>query len=104
MYALRGAAAEELDALREELSELGHSVVVVGDRTVAQVHVHLAEAGAAVEAALGRGAISQLRITALPTGVDPVRSARCWPSWPAPGWPRPSNRSAASRCWPPAGN
>jgi len=67
MYALRGAAGEELAALREELSELGHSVVVVGDRTVAQVHVHLTEAGAAVEAALGRGAISQLRITALPS-------------------------------------
>jgi dihydroxyacetone kinase-like predicted kinase len=66
MYALRGAAGNELDALREELSELGHSVVVVGDRTIAQVHVHLADAGAAVEAALGSGTISQLRITALP--------------------------------------
>ncbi len=66
MYALRGASDAALAELREELSEVGHSVVVVGDRTVAQVHVHLAEAGAAVEAALGRGALSQLRITALP--------------------------------------
>ena len=33
---------------------------------MAQVHVHLAEAGAAIEAGLGRGRLSQIRITALP--------------------------------------
>ena len=66
MYAVRGWGPEALDRLRRELSVLGHSVVVVGDRAVAQVHVHLAEAGAAIEAALGHGTLSQLRITALP--------------------------------------
>ena len=45
MYTLRDSAPDDLDALREELSALGHSVVIVGDRAVAQVHVHLAEAG-----------------------------------------------------------
>ena len=45
---------------------LGDSVVIVGDRTVAQVHVHLSDAGAAVEAGLACGRISQIRITALP--------------------------------------
>jgi DAK2 domain fusion protein YloV len=66
MYAVRDAGPADLDELREELSVLGHSVVIVGDHAVAQVHVHLTEAGAAVEAALGRGRLSQIRITALP--------------------------------------
>ncbi len=66
MYALRGARPDALDALRLELSRRGESVVVVGDEVVAQVHVHLADAGAAVEAGLLHGTLSQLRITALP--------------------------------------
>jgi DAK2 domain fusion protein YloV len=66
MYALRGTGADDLDVLRERLSVLGDSVVVVGDRTVAQVHVHLADAGAAVEAGLPYGRMNQIRITALP--------------------------------------
>jgi DAK2 domain fusion protein YloV len=67
MYTLRGAPHSDLDALRERLSELGHSVVIVGDEAIAQVHVHLREAGAAVEAALPLGELSQIRITALPS-------------------------------------
>jgi DAK2 domain fusion protein YloV len=66
MYALRGVPAAGREALRERLSALGHSVVLVGDQSVAQVHVHLREAGAAIEAALGQGRLSQIRITALP--------------------------------------
>ena len=66
MYALRGAPSTALDALRDRLSELGHSVVIVGDRSVAQVHVHLTEPGAAVEAGLGTGRLSQIRINLLP--------------------------------------
>ena len=98
MYALRGAARRGLAALREELSVLGHSVVVVGDEAVAQVHVHLAEAGAAVEAALAGARSARCGSPPLPSGVDPVRAARCSPSSPAPGWPRPSRRSAVFRC------
>jgi DAK2 domain fusion protein YloV len=67
MYTLRGAPPPDLDALRERLSELGHSVVIVGDEAIAQVHVHLREAGAAVEAALPLGELSEIRITALPS-------------------------------------
>ncbi len=67
MYTLRGAPPPDLDALRERLSELGHSVVIVGDEAIAQVHVHLREAGAAVEAALPLGELSQIRITTLPS-------------------------------------
>jgi uncharacterized protein len=70
MYALRGAAPSDLDTLREQLSELGNSVVIVGDQAIAQVHVHLEEAGAAVEAALPLGELSQLRITALRPAQD----------------------------------
>ena len=66
MYTLRDSAPDDLDALREELSAVGHSVVIVGDRAVAQVHVHLPEAGHAIEAGLGKGRLSQIRITALP--------------------------------------
>jgi uncharacterized protein len=67
MYTLRGAPLSDLDALRDHLSELGHSVVIVGDQAIAQVHVHLAEAGEAVEAALPLGELSQIRITAVPS-------------------------------------
>ena len=66
MYALQGTGTDDLDTLRERLSVLGDSVVVVGDRTVAQVHVHLADAGAAVEAGLPYGRLSQIKITVLP--------------------------------------
>jgi hypothetical protein len=70
MYAVHGADPAGLAALRNELSVLGHSVVLVGGSEagtagVAQVHVHLAEPGAAVEAALGLGRLSGIRITAL---------------------------------------
>jgi uncharacterized protein len=65
MYALRGVAPSGLDLLRTTLSVLGRSVVVVGDEAVAQVHVHLIDAGAAIEAALGRGDISRIRVTSL---------------------------------------
>nr|WP_239580025.1 DAK2 domain-containing protein [Microlunatus panaciterrae] len=65
MYALRGAGRAALDELRRLLSELGNSVVIVGDHAVAQVHVHLAQPGAAIEAALGRGRLSRIRVTAL---------------------------------------
>ena len=67
MYTLRGTPLSDLDALRDRLSELGHSVVIVGDQAIAQVHVHLADAGAAVEAALPLGELVELRITALPS-------------------------------------
>jgi uncharacterized protein len=73
MYTLRGTQPSDLDGLRDQLSELGHSVVIVGDQAIAQVHVHLGEAGAAVEAALPLGELSQLRITALPPSMAAAR-------------------------------
>lgn len=76
MYALRGAPTAGREALRERLSALGHSVVLVGDQSVAQVHVHLRDAGAAIEAALGEGRLSQIRITALPPEAAPRTAER----------------------------
>jgi hypothetical protein len=70
MYALHGATAPARSALSAELSALGHSVVLVGDSTVAQVHVHLPKAGAAIEAGLGHGRLSHIRVTVLP--AEPV--------------------------------
>ena len=72
MYALTGATAPGLDDLRRSLSDLGNSVVIVGDRTVAQVHVHAADAGPTIEAALDLGTLSRIRITALdsPAGAN----------------------------------
>lgn len=74
MYTLRGAPKQALHALRDQLSELGSSVVVVGDESIAQVHVHLAVPGTAVEAALGLGRLSQVRITALEPATSTGRS------------------------------
>jgi uncharacterized protein len=69
MYAVTGARASGLDDLRRSLSDLGNSVVIVGDRTVAQVHVHAADAGATIEAALGLGTLSRIRVNALDSRV-----------------------------------
>ncbi len=69
MYTLRGADRETLSGLRKRLDSIGNSVVVVGDQTLAQVHVHLPDAGAAIQPALGLGELSQIKITALPGEV-----------------------------------
>ena len=65
MYALQGATPGQLDRLRRQLSDLGNSVVVVGDSAVAQVHAHLLDAGAAIEAGLDLGRLSRVRVAAL---------------------------------------
>lgn len=78
MYALRGAGPAALAGLRARLGELGHSVVVVGDGEgddpLAQVHVHLAEPGSAIEAALPLGTLSQIRVTALEPVAEGTRT------------------------------
>ena len=51
--------------LRSVLSELGDSLVVVGGDPLWNVHVHVDDAGAAVEAAIAAGRPSSIRITHL---------------------------------------
>lgn len=65
MYALTGADTAARTALRRGLAQLGDSVVIVGDEDLAQVHVHLARPGEAVEAGLAHGRLSQIRIVSL---------------------------------------
>lgn len=65
MYTLAGADTAARTALRRTLTELGTSVVIVGDEVLAQVHVHLSQPGEAVEAGLALGRPSQIRIVSL---------------------------------------
>jgi DAK2 domain fusion protein YloV len=59
-------------ALRERLDGLGDSLVVIGGDGLWNVHVHVDDAGAAVEAAYEAGRVERLRITYL----EPVRPGR----------------------------
>ncbi|WP_242676737.1 DAK2 domain-containing protein [Rhodococcus sp. ABRD24] len=68
MYLVAETDDARIAALRARLVELGDSVVVVGDGNGAgtgnwSVHVHCADAGAAVEAGLSAGRLHQVRIT-----------------------------------------
>ncbi|WP_328593293.1 DAK2 domain-containing protein [Lolliginicoccus suaedae] len=69
MYLLRGCDDAAAAVLREELSDLGDSVIVVGDGSGAfTVHVHSTDPGAAVEAGIAAGVPYDIRITAF--GAD----------------------------------
>jgi uncharacterized protein len=58
--------------LKAELDALGDSLVVVGGDGLWNVHVHVDDAGAAVEAAMRAGHPYRLRITHLEPVVDPL--------------------------------
>ncbi|MFD8756351.1 DAK2 domain-containing protein [Kitasatospora sp. NPDC059577] len=60
---LLDAPDEALPALRGRLSELGDSLVIGGGDGLWNVHVHVDDAGAAVEAGVGAGRPHQIRIT-----------------------------------------
>lgn len=63
MYLLADTDQDQIARLRARLTELGDSVVVVGDgERFWSAHVHCADAGAAVEAGLGVGKLSAIRI------------------------------------------
>ena len=64
MYLL-DADDEAVEDLRSALDSLGDSLVIVGGDGLWNVHVHVDDAGAAVEAALGIGRPHRIRITAL---------------------------------------
>ncbi|WP_084960097.1 DAK2 domain-containing protein [Thermoactinospora rubra] len=57
--------APEVDKLREELDALGDSLVIVGGDGLWNVHVHVADAGAAIEAGLRAGRPHRIRVTYL---------------------------------------
>ncbi|MQA05173.1 MAG: DAK2 domain-containing protein [Streptosporangiales bacterium] len=64
-------------ALRERLAELGDSLVVVGGDDVWNVHVHVDDVGAAVEAAFAAGRPHRVRVTYLPDAHQPRPGGRC---------------------------
>jgi dihydroxyacetone kinase-like predicted kinase len=72
---LLDATSVPVDQLRTELDALGDSLVVVGGDGLWNVHVHVDDAGAAVEAALRAGRPYRIRITHLEAVVSPSAHA-----------------------------
>lgn len=66
-YLLEGGAGP-VAVLRDTLDSLGNSVVIVGGEQLWNVHVHLADAGAAIEAGLRAGRPHRITVTYL--GVE----------------------------------
>ncbi len=64
MYLLE-AADEPVATLRDKLGMLGNSLVVVGGEGLWNVHVHVADAGAAIEAGMAAGRPYRIRVTNL---------------------------------------
>lgn len=62
MYLL-DATEQAVEVLREELAALGDSLVVVGDDELWNVHVHVDDVGAAVEAGIRAGRPHRIRVT-----------------------------------------
>lgn len=62
---LLDAAQEAVATLRDTLDLLGDSLVVSGSATRWHVHIHVADAGAAIEAGLSAGPLSKITITYL---------------------------------------
>ena len=63
MYLLRDSDDERVTALRQALDGLGDSLLVVGGPDVWNVHVHVDDVGAAVEAGMDAGRPYRLRVT-----------------------------------------
>jgi DAK2 domain fusion protein YloV len=65
MYLLRDSTDQAVDALRSRLVELGDSVLVVGGDGIWNVHAHVDDAGAAIEAGIEAGRPQRIRVTRL---------------------------------------
>lgn len=71
---LLDASGTQVDVLRAELDAMGDSLVVVGGDGIWNVHVHVDDPGAAVEAAIRAGHPHRIRITHLEPVVDRASS------------------------------
>ena len=87
MYLLRDSDDDAVDILRARLVELGDSVLVVGgDDGEWNVHAHVDDAGAAVEAGIEAGRPHRLRITSLTDERGPgARVTRAEQAGSSPG-------------------
>ncbi len=63
MYLLAGAAGEAVEVLKERLDGLGDSLLVVGTGELHNVHVHVDDVGAAIEAGIAAGRPYRIRVT-----------------------------------------
>lgn len=76
MYLL-DATADAVATLRERLAELGESLVVTGSDGLWNVHVHVDDAGAALEAGIEAGRPHRIRVTHFETAAPaPARTGR----------------------------
>ena len=101
---LLDADDERIPALRTSLAPLGDSLVVVGGDGLWNVHVHVDDVGAAVEAGIDAGRPHRVRVTHFAEQVDaphdrPSGRAAPWsPSRRAPGWGTCSSRPVPPSC------
>ena len=65
MYLLPDTGTQAADDLREKLSRLGESVLVVGSSELWNVHVHTNDAGGAIEAGIAVGKPNRIRVISL---------------------------------------
>lgn len=76
MYLLDGADGSQIRGLRDQLAELGDSIVIVGDSSTEaerfSVHVHTNEPGAAIEAGIALGKLKDVRISCF--ALDAIRA------------------------------
>lgn len=78
MYLLSGCGADAVEQLRAGLEELGESVAIAASGSDQySVHVHVDDAGAAVEAGLAIGTLTRIQITAL-IGAGGARPVGGW--------------------------
>ncbi|MEY3734609.1 MAG: hypothetical protein RL347_1968 [Actinomycetota bacterium] len=71
MYLIQ-ATADGIATLRAELDALGDSLMVTGDDHLWNVHVHVHDAGAAIEAGLAVGPLERIRVTYLAAATSPL--------------------------------
>ena len=75
MYLL-DAEEERIPALRTALAALGDSLVVVGDDGLWNVHVHVDDVGAAIEAGIEAGRPHRVRVTHFAEQVEAAPAPR----------------------------
>ena len=76
MYLLADTTADAVATLRHQLDGLGGSLLVVGSGDLWNVHVHVDDVGAAVEAGIQAGRPHRIRVTHLPDQTQRHADAR----------------------------
>ena len=100
MYLLDADDPAAVEKLKGDLAPLGDSLVVVGGEGLWNVHVHVDDVGAAIEAGIAAGRPHRVRVTHFAEQVEAAAKraeeragAGSWPWPPGPA----SRRSSATR-------